>query len=119
MTVDSEYYYDCFGGTEQADIDRLLLRAEKTVNSMILISPNTELQEKAYKDAVCAQAEYMGMCGGLNAWILSSSGSAQSYTVGSFSMSTGNSGSTSRSVLCKDAVSYLEISGLLERRCNS
>lgn len=121
MTVDAEYYSNRFGGTDYADIDRLLLRAEKVISNMIIVTPVGSAQEKAYMDAVCAQAEYMGLCGGIEAWSASVSGTVSSVSIGSFSLSQGgaaaSSGTASRRGISPDAISYLEISGLLERRC--
>lgn len=119
MTVNADYYLNSFGGSEQADIDRLLIRAERVIQTLMLKAPETALQNKAYADAVCAQAEYMGLCGGIDGWLATSSGMAQSVSVGSFSISQGqgSSGSALRGI-SSDAVSILEIAGLLERRCD-
>lgn len=121
MTVDAEYYTNHFGGTDYADIDRLLIRAEKAISNMIIVTPEGAVQEKAYMDAVCAQAEYMGLCGGIEAWSALVSGTASSVSIGSFSLSQGSSAASSgtayRKGISADAVSYLETAGLLERRC--
>lgn len=64
MAVDKSFYYSIFGGTEYDDLDRLLLRAERTVENIITVTPSGGFQQRQYDLAVCAQAEYMGLCGG-------------------------------------------------------
>lgn len=118
MAVDSSFYYDVYGGSEYADIDRLLLRAENDIECLIVTDPVTSKEEKYFKLAVCAQAEYMGLCGGVEAWQASSSGNASSVTVGSFSFSQGGSSEkSSKSGISPSVFSLLEKGGLLYRGC--
>jgi hypothetical protein len=119
MTVDEDFYYSIYGGTEYSGIDRLLKRAENEIDRIILRSPHGESETREYSFAVCAQAEYIGLCGGIEAWAASASGTAASFSVGSFSMSRG--GSSSESSSCEGvsgrALEYLSRSGLLYRGC--
>ena len=121
MTVDTGFYYDIYCGTEYEDIDRLLLRAAREIDSIILAEPEGEMQERQYKLAVCAQAEYMGLCGGIEAWAASVSGAASSFSVGSFSMSCGGSasGGSSDNGICSRSMEYLSRAGLLYRGCGA
>lgn len=121
MAADRDFYINIYGGVEYDDLSRLLLRAGNVIDSVILTEPDGETQERAYNFAVCAQAEYMGLCGGVEAWAMSVSGTAQSFTLGSFSMSQGGSssggGSAAARGICSRAESYLERAGLLYRGC--
>ncbi|MBP0958379.1 MAG: hypothetical protein J5997_13580 [Oscillospiraceae bacterium] len=89
MTVSADFYHNIFCGADYPGLDRLLNRAEVEIEKLILRSPEGELEERQYSFAVCAQAEYMGLCGGVEAWAVSVSGTAASFSVGSFSMSQG------------------------------
>lgn len=121
MAVSTDFYYDVFGGMDYPDLDRLLTRAESEINCFILRAPETEEEMRQFDLAVCAEAEYMGLCGGVQAWAMSVSGTAQSFAIGSFSMSQGGSSSGGDSAaargICSRAESYLERAGLLYRGC--
>ena len=121
MAVSTDFYYDVFGGMDYPDLDRLLTRAESEINCFILRAPETEEEMRQFDLAVCAEAEYMGLCGGVQAWAMSVSGTAQSFTLGSFSMSqggsSGNGGSLRARGISSSAESYLERGGLLYRGC--
>lgn len=121
MTVSKDFYHNIFCGTDYPELDRLLKRAEVEVEKLILRSPSGESEERQYSFAVCAQAEYMGLCGGVDAWAASVSGTASSFSVGSFSMSQGGSSSSSgggsANGICSRAIEYLSRSGLLYRGC--
>ena len=117
MAVSKEFYHDIFCGTDYPELDRLLKRAEIEIEKLILRSPEGELEEKSYSFAVCAQAEYMGLCGGVEAWAVSVSGTAASFSVGSFSMSQGGSSGSPDNGICSRAMEYLSRSGLLYRGC--
>ena len=118
VDISSDFYFNIYGGTEYEDIDRLLRRAANEIDSVILRSPEGELEERQYSFAVCAQAEYMGLCGGVEAWAVSVSGTASSFAVGAFSMSQGGSASGSPdNGICSRAMEYLSRSGLLYRGC--
>lgn len=121
MAVDRDFYCNIFCGREYDDIDRLLTAAERAIDNVITVTPAGEFQERQFGFAVCAQAEYMGLCGGVEAWEASVSGTARSFSLGSFSMSSGGSsagGSKMREKgICSAAESYLEKGGLLYRGC--
>ena len=119
VNVTEDFYYSIFGGTDYPELDRLLKRAENEIDSLILRSPSGELEERQYSFAVCAQAEYMGLCGGIEAWAASVSGTVSSFSIGSFSMSQGGSasGGSSDNGICSRAMEYLSKSGLLYRGC--
>ena len=123
MAVDKDFYTNVYGGNEYPDIDRLLVRAERAVECLIVTDPVTEREQKYYDLAVCAQAEYMGLCGGVEAWAVSVSGTASSFSVGSFSMSSGGSSAGGMSGTAKgiseEAFAFLEKGGLLFRGCNT
>lgn len=119
VNVTEDFYYSIFGGTDYPELDRLLKRAGNEIDSVILRSPSGENEERQYSLAVCAQAEYMGLCGGVEAWAMSVSGNASSVSIGSFSMSQGGSasGGASDDGICGSALQYLSRAGLLYRGC--
>lgn len=121
MAVDLTFYKDIYGGAEYSDINRLLIRAERAVENAITVTPESDFQQRQYDFAVCAQAEYIGLCGGVEAWEGNISGTAQSFTVGSFSMSqsgsSGDGGGLRARGISSSAESYLERGGLLYRGC--
>lgn len=121
MAVSKEFYHDIFCGADFPELDRLLKRAEIEIEKLILRSPEGELEERSYSFAVCAQAEYMGLCGGVEAWAVSVSGTAASFSVGSFSMSQGGSSGERNGAaslgICSRTESYLDRAGLLYRGC--
>lgn len=121
MAADKDFYINIYGGVEYDDLSRLLTRAGNAVDSVMLTEPDGEAQERLYDFAVCAQAEYMGLCGGIEAWCGVTSGGALSFTVGSFSMSQGSSGNSSSGSdsagVCSRALEYLDKAGLLYRGC--
>lgn len=121
MTVSADFYHNIFCGADYPELDRLLKRAEIEIEKLILRSPEGELEERNYSFAVCAQAEYMGLCGGVEAWAVSVSGTAASFSVGSFSMSQGGSSGERNGAaslgICSRAESYLDRAGLLYRGC--
>lgn len=117
MTVDSKYYVDIYGGEMFENINRLLRRAEDVISCITTQEPEGIMQETCYKKAICAQAEYIGLCGGVAGWQMTSSNGV-SFTVGSFSMSGGGSsgGSSSQSNgIAPDALKFLEKGGLCYR----
>lgn len=112
MAVTSEYYYDTYHGVEFEDIDTYLARAEDMIQNIISSEPEGEYQQTHYSKAVCAQAEAIGLSGGLAVWLSGAQGG--SFTIGSFSMSGGSvSGSSVR--ISGVAMGYLESAGLLCR----
>lgn len=121
MAADRDFYINIYGGVEYDDLSRLLLRAGNEINCFILRSPETEEEERQFDLAVCAQAEYMGLCGGVEAWCSVVSGGVSSFTVGSFSMSQGGASGSgaggSSAGVCSRALAYLDKAGLLYRGC--
>lgn len=121
MLPDMKFYEDIYGGVMYDDIDRLLKRSSNEIDSVIFMPPCGDEQERLYSFAVCAQAEYMGLCGGVEAWSAKTSGDVASVSVGSFSMSygggSGGNGGSSASGICSRAMEYLSKSGLLYRGC--
>lgn len=121
MAADRDFYINIYGGVEYDDLSRLLTRAENEINCFILRSPETEEEERQFDLAVCAQAEYMGLCGGVEAWCSVVSGGVSSFTVGSFSMSQGGASGSgaggSSAGVCSRALAYLDKAGLLYRGC--
>ena len=116
MTVSADFYHNIFCGADYPELDRLLKRAEIEIEKLILRSPEGELEERNYSFAVCAQAEYMGLCGGVEAWAVSVSGTAASVGGGAYSMSQGGSASgRPDNGICSRAREYLSRSGLLYR----
>lgn len=116
---DLDFYKNIFGGNDYADTEKLLNRAEREISAVITIEPTSEYQKRLFDFAVCAQAEYMGLCGGVEAWQGVTLGGGRSFTVGSFSMSGGGSASGSGNSavnalgLCLAAENYLDKAGLL------
>lgn len=115
MAVTSDYYYNTYHGVEFADIDAYLARAEDMIDNVISSAPVGEYQQTHYNKAVCAQAEAIGLSGGISAWITSVGGT--SFTIGSFSMSGMAQTSAGGSVrISGDAMGYLESAGLTSRQ---
>ena len=121
MAADRDFYINIYGGVEYDDLSRLLLRAGNVIDSVILTEPDGETQERAYNFAVCAQAEYIGLCGGVEPRCSIVSGGVSSFTVGSFSMSQGGASGSgaggSSAGVCSRALAYLDKAGLLYRGC--
>ncbi len=114
INVDKEYYYNIYGGDKYDDIDRILKRAADIVELAVLVPVITDEQQEAYKNAVCAEAEYIGNMGG-TAEINSSA--VSSFSLGKFSMSmqAGSSGNSTENMLPTLAVNFLDRAGLLYR----
>lgn len=114
ITVDVPYYTDVYGGTVTSDTEQCLKRAANIIDSMIFVTPVSDMQITAYKNAVCAEAEYISESGGTSAI---NSGDISSVSLGKFSVSAA-SGSTESGIAGKIsdiAVMYLDKSGLLYR----
>lgn len=111
-----DFYRNIYCGSEYPDMEKLLKRSSNEIDSVIFMPPQGEYQQRQYDFAVCAQAEYMGLSGGVEAWAAAVSGNMSSFSIGSFSMSRGgNSGSSGSSGICSRAMEYLSRSGLLYR----
>lgn len=115
------------GGFDGGDDERetLLSRAKDVVNNAIYLSgEEVESVSEAYKikvfKAVCAQADYIDSCGGIESMNESTGGSV---SLGKFSYSSGTSGTRTGSdkmgcKLCKQAENYLISVGLLYKGVN-
>lgn len=114
-----DFYRDVYCGVEYPEMEKLLKRSENEIEGVIFMSPEGDEQVRLYKFAVCAQAEYMGLSGGVEAWAAKCSGDIRGVSVGSFSMSyggnSGSSGGGSAGGLCGRALEYLSKAGLLYR----
>lgn len=119
----SKFYLTVWQGSfrDNADeLSRLLSRAEDVVNGSIFLSGYTvetapEGVRTAVYKAVCAQADYIEACGGVEAI---SEGGMTSASLGKFSYSCGSAGdgsAASPTVLCKLAAKLLAPTGLLYR----
>jgi len=117
---DKNFYLNEYGGTEYPDIEKLLRRAGHIIDCYILHGVE-EFQQKWYDLAVCAEAEYIGSLGGVGALTELNNGAVNSFTIGSFSVSSGGSGSSSgtsentSAVPCPAAIAFLDRGGLLGR----
>ena len=113
ITVDILYYTDVYGGTVTGDTEQCLKRAANIIDSMILVTPVSDMQITAYKNAVCAEAEYISESGGTSAI---NSGDISSVSLGKFSVSSGSGEADGIAGKISDvAVMYLDKSGLLYR----
>ena len=111
-----DFYRNIYCGTEYDDMERLLKRSSNEIDSVIFMPPQGEYQQRQYDLAVCAQAEYMGLCGGIEGWAAAVSGNLSSVSVGAFSMSySGGSGNVSGNGICSRSMEYLSKAGLLYR----
>lgn len=130
--VDLNYYTNTYFGETiaTADFPRYERRAEEVINAICrgqyapLLAKLTEGNyttaaanlTTAYKNAICAQIEYL-VSGGLLATTTGQSG--ESFTVGKVSVSAGGNGSTfatrGAAMLSPTAQMYLEQTGLLGR----
>lgn len=114
ITVDVLYYTDVYGGTSADNTEQCLKRAAGIIDSMILVTPMSDMEITAYKNAVCAEAEYISESGGTSAI---NSENISSVSLGKFSVSTaaGSNGSGIAGKISDIAVMYLDKSGLLYR----
>lgn len=118
--VDKDFYLDEYGGTEYPDIEKNLKRAGHIIDCFIIHGVK-DFQQKWYDLAVCAEAEYIGSLGGVQALAELNNGAVNSFTIGSFSVSSGASGGSSgtsenySAVPCPAAISFLDRGGLLGR----
>ena len=117
---DIDFYLNEYGGINYDDIEKLLRRAGHIIDCYILHGVE-EFQQKWYDLAVCAEAEYIGSLGGVQAFAELANGSVNSFTIGSFSVSSGTSGGSadtsenSSAVPCPAATAFLDRGGLLGR----
>lgn len=119
---DVNFYLTVYGGVTYPDIEKLLKRAEHIIDNYILHDVKPWQQEQ-YDLAVCAQAEYIGSQGGIEAYTESVNGGTGSLTIGSFSISAGGGGGSSgnnnssggASAPCPAAIAFLDKGALLRR----
>ena len=119
---DVNFYLNVYGGVEYPDLEKLLKRAGHIVDNYILHDVKPWQQEQ-YDLAVCAQAEYIGSVGGVEAFTEINNGGTGSLTIGSFSISAGSGGGSSgsnsssggASVPCPAAIAFLDKAGLTGR----
>lgn len=119
--VDESYYKNVYKGADIDNLDVVLDRASDIVRQHTLYTIDKIdclpfFMQENVKKAVCAEAEYIGNNGGLEALNMSN---AASFSIGRFSMSAGGGGSgnsTSNTVPAAPLMlSYLESVGLLYR----
>lgn len=119
MYVDEPYYNGTYGGIEIEDsafLSKLIKRAERDINVLTQyritdFNTLTTFQQNRVKEAVCAQVEYLAENGELSSTVSDSGGSV---SIGSYSESSGSSGSNSNKLLIADSVKgYLWPTGLL------
>lgn len=127
--VDKDYYNNIYKGVkiEDDDLNALLERASDIVrqNSIYVIDDIEQLpsfMQENLKKAVCAQAEFMEMNGGLEAFAGGNVSSGAGFSIGKFSMSGGSSSGNAAGVSGKisgrnspDMLAYLEAIGFLYR----
>ena len=119
--VDKVFYTEIYKGAEvDDDLDVLLDRASDIVRQHTLycldnIEIFPESIQENIKKAVCAQAEFIGSCGGLESL---NSNNIQGFSIGNFSMTGGgknSSGNSSPASAAPMMISYLESAGMLYR----
>lgn len=123
--VTRDYYLNVYGGAEFDGLDSLLTRAGQVImcaadpDSVERLCAEGSEGEMCRKNAVCAQAENIGLNGGVVDWLVDNV-TGGSFTIGSFSMNRGGSSGASSSggnggLLCESARMWLERGGLLYR----
>lgn len=110
---------------EDSELETLLSRAADVVNNAIYLSgEEVESVSEGYKTkvfkAICAQADYIDSCGGVESMNESAGGSV---TLGKFSYSSGTGGTSGSAdnmgcSLCRQAEGYLMSAGLLYKGVN-
>lgn len=119
MYVDANYYTEDYDGVAISDaafLSKLIKRAERDINVLTQyritdFNTLTTFQQDRVKEAVCAQVEFLAENGELSSTVSDSGGSV---SIGSYSESSGSSGSNSNKLLIADSVKgYLWPTGLL------
>lgn len=119
MYVDEPYYNGTYGGIEIEDsafLSKLIKRAERDINVLTQyritdFNTLTTFQQDRVKEAVCAQIEFLAENGELSSTVSDSGGSV---SIGSYSESSGSSGSNSNKLLIAENVTnFLYPTGLL------
>lgn len=117
----ADYYCNVWHGSfdgNDIELQRLLRRAADTINNAIYLSgmdvdtvTPEPLQERV-NNAVCAQADFINACGGVDAMF---EADEQSVTLGKFSYTVDTSNQRNSEELCDLARKYLLPTGLLYR----
>lgn len=114
--ITADYYLNEWGGTfegTERELEMLLSRASDVIDNAIYLSGKSvaDSSDSRVLKAICAQADYIIFCGGLEC--MNESGG--SVTLGKFSYSEcgGGSSSVSACSLCEQAEAYLLPTGLL------
>lgn len=118
MYVTKDYYTDEYAGIEiNADkLNNFIKRAERDIDRLarfriVEFDSMPEWKQKAIKNAVCAQVEFIAENGETASSISSSGGS---FSIGSYSESSGNSNEIAKTQLYADSVyDYLFPTGLM------
>lgn len=119
MYVDANYYTEDYDGVAISDADflsKLIKRAERDINVLTQyritdFDKLTTFQQERIKEAVCAQVEYLAENGELSSTVSDSGGSV---SIGSYSESSGSSGSNRNKLLIAENVTnFLYPTGLL------
>ena len=126
--VDEDYYNNIYKGVKiESDLNALLERASDIVrqNSIYTLDDIEKLpsfMQENIKKAVCAQAEFIEMNGGIETFSSGNVSSGAGFSIGKFSMSGGSSSGSSGGISGKisernspDMLAYLEAIGFLYR----
>ena len=127
--VDEDYYNNIYKGVkiEDDELNALLERASDIVrqNCAYAIDDIEKLpsfMQENIKKAVCAQAEFMEMNGGIETFSSGNISSGAGFSIGKFSMSGGNSSGSASDISGKisernspEMLAYLDAVGLLYR----
>ena len=126
--ADEDYYNNIYKGVKiENDLNTILERASDIVrqNCAYAIDDIGKLpyfMQENLKKAVCAQAEFMEMNGGSEAFASGNVSSGAGFSIGKFSMSGGNSSGSASDISGKisernspEMLAYLDAVGLLYR----
>lgn len=117
MYVDADYYNNDYVGVAISDADfltKLIKRAERDINVLTQyritdFDKLTTFQQERVKEAVCAQIEFLAENGELSSTVSDSGGSV---SIGSYSESSGSSGSN-KLLIADNVKNFLYPTGLL------
>lgn len=129
--ADINYYNNVYKGAKIGnDPETLLERASDIVRQSCINLPDDieklpDIMQENIRKAVCAQAEFMEMNGGAEAFASENFSSGTGFSIGNFSVSKGSSGNSVENISGKISarnspamISYLEAAGLLYRGGN-
>lgn len=117
MYVDADYYNNDYVGVAISDADfltKLIKRAERDINVLTQyritdFDKLTTFQQERVKEAVCTQIEFLAENGELSSTVSDSGGSV---SIGSYSESSGSSGSN-KLLIADNVKNFLYPTGLL------